>query len=100
MNNIVRFSASNMKRDEETLQKQIEQIPKFIDDLETAMHRLGTCWDGPAWLSFQQEVDMDIQMMTGIYGWMHQYVQSMAGALEEYGKAESQSRELVERIKI
>ena len=95
-----KVSTPRMKQDEEDIQAQTDQIPKFIQELDASMKRLGQCWDGPAWLVFQQQVESDIQNMLDIYDWMKDYLQALSQSAEKYGEAEKKSYSAVENLKI
>lgn len=100
MSNHVKVSVPNMKRDGERLHTGAEQIPKFVRELEGAMRSLGTCWEGPAWIAFQQQVESDILNMLDVYDWMRRYLQALSDAEKVYGSCEEQSYECVERVRV
>lgn len=95
-----RVSTPRMKQDEDEIQSQTDQIPTFIQELDASMKRLGQCWDGPAWLTFQQQVELDIQNMLDIYDWMKDFLQAFSQSAKKYGEAEEKSYTAVENVKI
>lgn len=100
MSNYVKVSISRMKEDGEQLHTQIEQIPQFVRELEAAMKSLGSCWEGPAWVAFQQQVESDIINMLDVYDWLRKYMQALSDAGKVYGDCEEKSYSGIERIRI
>ena len=100
MANHVKVSVPNMKEDADKLQNCYEKIPQLVNDLETVMAKLGTCWDGPAWVSFQQQMHTDIKNMLDVYNWMKTFIESMTKAEETYGNCEEQMYQTVDGVRV
>ena len=60
MSNYIKVSVPKMKRNAEQLQANVDKIPQFVNSLDASMKNLGACWEGPAWIAFQQQVESDI----------------------------------------
>ena len=100
MANYVKVSVPRMKDDGEELHNQIEQIPNFVRELEAAMQSLGTCWEGPAWIAFQQQVESDILNMLDMYDWLRKYMQTLSDTEKIYGACEETCYESIECVRI
>lgn len=100
MSNYVKVSVSRMKEDGERLHIQTERIPQFVRELESSMRSLGTCWEGPAWIAFQQQVESDIINMLDTYDWLRKYMQALSDAEKVYGDCEEKSYSGVERVRV
>ncbi len=100
MGSYVKVSVPRMKDDGEQLHTQIAKIPQFIRELEGSMKSLGSCWDGPAWVTFQQQVESDILNMLEMYDWLCRYLRAMSDAEKEYGNCEEKSYSSVEKVRI
>lgn len=96
----IRVSIPQMQRDGEKLHTQMEKIPQFVRELENAMQNLGSCWDGPAWITFQQQVASDILQMMEVYDWLRKYVQSLSEAEKAYGEGEKNGYESIKSVRI
>ena len=100
MNNIWKISTPRMIKDEEAIQAQSEKIPEFIRELDSSMKRLGQCWEGTAWQSFHQQVELDIENMMEIYEWMRNYLVAMSQSVKKYGEVEKNCLSAVENLRI
>lgn len=100
MSNYIKVSINRMKNDADDLQDYAEKIPKFVNELESAMKSLGECWDGPAWIAFQQQVKSDILNMLDVYEWLSRYLQAMSRAEKTYADSEKRSYDCVNSVRI
>lgn len=100
MSNHIKVSVPRMKSDGELLQADAEKIPQFIRELDAAMKKLGTCWEGPAWVTFQNQVESDILYMLDVYDWLKEFMQAMSEAEKIYGNSEKKSYDCVDAIRV
>ena len=100
MSNHIRVSIPRMKADGDDLHAEIEKIPQFVNELQGAMNDLGRCWEGPAWITFQQQVNSDIENMMSVYEWLRKVVEALSEAEKAYGDCEKSSYDCVDRIRI
>ena len=89
-----------MKDEREQLQEEYQKIPTFVHELDASMKKLSTCWEGPAWITFQQQVESDILNMLDLYDWYREYLQNHAEVEKIYGDTEKKTYEMVEDIRI
>ena len=71
MSNQIRVSTSNMSRDVKKMDQQIAVLPEVIRELKVQMSLLASCWEGPAWMAFQNQVADDIAFMSEVYQFPH-----------------------------
>lgn len=88
MGNQIRVSTSRMSKDVKTLEQQIAVLPQVIRELKTQMHLLASCWEGPAWMAFQNQVADDIAFMSEVYQFLSAYNRSLQSSAEGYLSAE------------
>ena len=100
MSNYIKVSVPKMKIDWERLQTEVEKIPEFISELDSSMKGLSQCWDGPAWVAFQQQVESDIVNMLDVYDWLRILVTTMSDVEKIYGDSEERSYSCVEKVRI
>ena len=100
MTNYIKVSVPKMKSDWERLQTEVEKIPKFIDELDSSMRGLSQCWDGPAWVAFQQQVESDIVNMLDVYDWLKRLLLAMSDVEKIYGESEERNYSCVEKVRI
>lgn len=100
MSNYIKVSVPKMKRDAVQLQANVNKIPQFVNDLDASMKNLGACWEGPAWIVFQQQVESDILYLLDMYDWLQKLLQTEAEAEKIYGESEWKSCNCIEKIRI
>lgn len=100
MSNHVKVSIPRMTQDADKLQSDFQRIPQFIQELDGSMKRLGGCWEGPAWIAFQQQVESDILNMLDVYDWLRKLLQAMSEAEKIYGDSEKRSYDCVDAVRI
>lgn len=100
MSNYIKVSIPKMKSDGDQLHADIEKIPQFIRELDGAMKTLGTCWEGPAWIAFQQQVESDILNMLDVYDWLRKFLQELSEAEKIYGTCEEKSYDYIDKVRI
>lgn len=88
MADYLKVSKVSMGRDAEQIEKKLETIPKLISELESSMKSLSACWDGPAWITYQNTVAGYIEKLTDIYDSMEKYVIYIKESSTEYVRAE------------
>ncbi|MBR4983324.1 MAG: WXG100 family type VII secretion target [Lachnospiraceae bacterium] len=88
MGDYLKVSKRAIERDAERIEKQIENVPAMIRDLQQGMQRLSGCWDGPAWAAYQQTITSDIEKLTEMYEHMKRYTIYMKEAALKYERTE------------
>lgn len=88
MASIQRISSRGMRTDAEEFSTVLKDIPQIMEQLQTSMTNLARCWEGPAWSSFQAQVNSDIQNMHETYQTLVQLQQHLAEGRETYLRAE------------
>lgn len=100
MNNYIKVSVPKLKRTGETVHTDAEKIPQFVQELEDTMKSLGSCWEGPAWNAFQQQVKSDILNILEVYDWLRKYLEAASEVEKVYGNCERQSYDCVDKVHI
>lgn len=100
MSNFVKVSVPRMKNDGDQLYADIEKIPQFVRELDDAMRDLGTCWEGPAWIAFQQQVESDILNMLDMYDWLREFMKALSESEKEYGNCERKCYDCIDKVRI
>lgn len=100
MNNYIKVSVPKIKSGEEQIQSDIEKIPQFVRELESAMKSLGTCWEGASWNAFQMQVRSDILNMLDLYDWMKKYLNATAEGEKHYGECEKKGYDCIDKVRI
>ena len=84
----IKVSVSSMGRDTASLHEQMNRIKQEIAALQSAMHRLSACWEGPAWEAFQGQVQDGIAYMQDINQWVQSYIGIMDDSAKRYQSCE------------
>lgn len=100
MSNYIKVSVPKMQKDSEQLKASIDKIPQFVNDLDASMKNLGNCWEGPAWIVFQQQVQSDILYLLEMYDWLSKLLQAETEAGKIYGEGEKKGYSRIEKIRI
>ncbi len=88
MSGFLKVSTNSMKIDAERIMDLNNKIPQLMDELNSAMKQLSTCWEGPAWSVYQSNVVYHMEMLNEIYHYMNGYLESIQEARENYGRVE------------
>ena len=88
MSKYLKVSASKMASDVEEMKKLIDELPMRIDEIETSMKKLSSCWEGEAWEAFQNQVNSDISNMNEMYNFLNKYLHVFGNAKGEYLRKE------------
>lgn len=88
MSDKLRVSCSAMKSDGEKLAAELKEIPQIIERLHNSVKSLAACWDGPAWASYQNQVNKDIENMKEVYGTLVQLQKALGTGRDTYLKTE------------
>ena len=88
MSNQIRVSTSNMSRDVKKMDQQVAVLPEVIRELKVQMSLLASCWEGPAWMAFQNQVADDIAFMSEVYQFLSAYDKALQSSAEGYLSAE------------
>ena len=88
MGDYLKISQNSLEKDAQRIDELIATLPALIDDLQQAMQKLSACWEGPAWVAYQQTVTVDVEKLTEMYEHMGKYTGYMKEAAKEYARAE------------
>lgn len=86
--NIIRVSVPEIKRDQEQIQDQMEQVANEMNLLSDAVKRLNGMWTGPANAVYVQQAGEDIEMMGELIQQIGSFVQCMVYASQHYVQCE------------
>lgn len=100
MGNYINVSIPRMKGMGDGLHADIEKIPQFINELDDSMRNLGQCWEGPAWMTFQQQVESDILNVLDVYDWMRRFLQALSEGEKIYGTCEKNTYDFIDKVRI
>lgn len=84
----LKISVKRIRSDADQVEEHLESIPIFINELETAMQQLAQCWEGAAWIEYQNQVALYIEILTEIYKQMGEFTAKMNEASQIYERAE------------
>ncbi len=88
LNSYIKISSSQISNAGREISEQVSAIPGLIQELETALHKLNSCWEGEAWKAFQNNAAIQIEMLTEIYKYMKEFSAKYEKAAEQYRRAE------------
>ncbi len=88
MANIQRVSCENMIKDAETLSTALKDIPQTISQMQTSLKNLASCWEGPAWAAFQEQVNKDIENMNEVYQCLTELQNGLGNGRDTYLRTE------------
>lgn len=100
MSDYIKVSIPKMKQDGEKIKANVDKIPEFVQELDEVMKKLGSCWDGPAWITFQGQVESDILYMLNFYDWIRDYFGVLSDAEKLFGDNEKKTYDFVNDVKI
>ena len=84
----LKVSVNSMRGDSARIQDLIDQLPGLVGELDTAMQRLGSCWEGYAWDTFQKQVASDVNNMNDMYRFLANYISHIETGAQYYLEAE------------
>lgn len=100
MGDYLRISGNSLEKDVQRIDELIATLPALIDDLQQAMQKLSSCWEGPAWAAYQQTVTSDVEKLTDMYEHMGKYTIYMKEAAKEYTRAEQDVCADINRVSV
>lgn len=100
MSNYIKVSVPKMENKREELYSDIDKIPQFVRELDDSMRSLGMCWEGPAWITFQQQVESDIVNILEVYDWLRNFLQVLTDGEKSYGSCEEKCYDCIDKIRI
>lgn len=84
----LKVSVQGILKDGMKIEEYLESIPVLIDELESSMGRLAQCWEGQAWIQYQNNVAIYVEILTDIYQCMGKYVEDINESAKIYQRAE------------
>lgn len=100
MGESLKVSVSMIKNDAAKVENCIDAIPTLIKELEQSMAQLAQCWEGQAWLEYQNNVARYIEYLTDIYQHMGEFTKDLNQAAKLYQRAEQDVCSAIERVLI
>lgn len=94
----LKISVSRLKRDAALVENYIDSIPTLIKELEQSMDQLAQCWDGQAWLEYQNNVALYIEILTEIYRYMGDFTKDLNQAAKMYQRTEQDVCSVIDRV--
>lgn len=95
-----KVSTGSMVRDAKRLKELSDSIPRLVHELEGAMGELAGCWDGAAWMAYQEKVAEYVDSLTEIYRSMTIYVECIDEAAILYRRAEQDNCSIINSVLI
>ena len=99
MTDYLKVSTTSMASDINELEDLLKAVPNLIEDLQTNMTTLGTCWEGEAWQAFQGQVSDDIDNMYELYRFLSTFLEIFGNAADTYQQTEQAVYDSVQGIK-
>ncbi len=100
MSTVIKVSAEQMTRDGESIASRVENITNDIGGLADAMKQLASCWEGPAWNAFQNDVSTSIEDMNEICRFFSVYLDELNDAKKVYRKCETENRNRIRNVRV
>lgn len=88
MADLLKVSVNRLRTDASKVENLIDTIPNLVKELEEAMAQLAQCWEGQAWLEYQNNVAKYIEILTEIYKYMGEFTKDLNEAAKLYQRAE------------
>ena len=98
MSDYIKVSVSRMNGDAEALREFVLQLPQSVNQLETIMETLASCWEGAAWNAFQEQVSSDIDYLTKMCSFLSNYVEHIEMGSSQYLEAEQEAYSMAKRL--
>ena len=96
----IRVSVSNMERDKNNIAEDLKGMENDIRELKDAMQELASCWEGPSWNAFQNELDQSIVEMEDVFRFFEKYLKRTENAGKTYIKCETENRDSLRNVRI
>lgn len=90
MSDVIKVSSNCIKNDADEIKRLGESIPTLINELQEAMQRLASCWEGPAWATYQQTVVQYMEVLSKNYETINKFIASLYEASDEYKRVEQE----------
>ena len=98
MGNKIRVSLDRMGNDQGRIVEQLKRTQREVEKLRDAMQKLSSCWEGPAWSSFQSTVADDIEYMRGLYQELNIYINNINESRNKYMHSEKNNYNVINGI--
>lgn len=96
----LKVSVGKIRNDAEQVKKHIDSIPTLIKELEQSMEQLAQCWEGRAWVEYQNNVARYIEYLTEIYQHMGEFTKDLNEAAKVYKRTEQDICSAIDRVLI
>ena len=94
----IKISVNRLKNDAAKVENYIEAIPTLIKELEQSMDQLAQCWEGQAWLEYQNNVALYIEILTDIYNHMGEFTKDLKQAAKLYQRVEQDACSAIDSV--
>lgn len=100
MANILKIETERLKRDIDSIDRNIAAVKNSITRTQAALRHLNFMWDGEAKKAFRTSADTDIQEMRSVLVLLTKYRNSLEQASKTYDSAASSAEAMIRAIKI
>ena len=98
MGNIIKVSASEMKKDASNLENDTKHLEKEIIRLTELMQALSNCWEGEAWNAYEQQTKENLKQLVNVCNMELEFVKTFKQSIYTYQRMEQRVREDVDSI--
>ena len=100
MADYIEIDASQLERDRQTIQSELDRIKTGIDQLRERMVNLGAMWEGPAHDVFMAQFQADYEYIQEFNSEIARYIETMEYARQEYEKCEIEVQQAIASVRI
>ena len=100
MADYIEVDTSELERDRQTIQSELNKVRAGIRRLQEEMTELGSMWEGPAHDAFMTQVHADYETIRQFANEIAAYIEAMSYARTEYEQCEHQAERAVASLRI
>ncbi len=100
MDNIIEVNTTTLKRDADTIRKDLKTMGKKIEELKTSADKLATMWTGPSSEAFNQEFITNLDILENVYEALLEINEFEDYSIQEYNDCESKVGDLVGQVSV
>lgn len=100
MTDYIEVDTSELERDRQTIQTELEKVRAGVRELREKMAELGTMWEGPAHDVFLAQAEADYEIIQQFSNEIAAYTETMQYARTEYEQCESRVEHAVASLRI
>lgn len=98
--NYIEIETQQLDADGQNMQSNLSSVQNEISRLFEEMQQLDAMWDGPAKLTFKNQMLNDFDEMNSICSNLLEFINNMKSASKEYKMCEKTVAELISAIRI